>query len=607
MPDIIDHELYFFKLINYRSGDRWLRYITFLLSFLKYSAILFVLFLCWCTCFFLFSEAIPFSKDGTILTTEPKTSSAIVNHFWDWISLHGWGPNPQVAISILIPSLSFSFLLIRLLEQSICYYGAEKQLSLIRKVFYQNEFLKSQQSLLNNSNPIFDVDKLIANTGELLLIYTSKIQPTIIAIIIFTTAGLIANTALYLVFSGLFFLILAIQAILALKFRTLLQEQKTSFRVESTLFLKLYNAMSFSKAFGLSHIWLEKLSLASYNHLKTKLKINFYFNLEQYLGYFCFILCLGIFLLLSEIFISFEIANAPDLFVSGTIAFLTAFYSKFLIDCKTTMIENYSSTTDLFKKLEDKSGFSQNDNGSLIFPVFKTIHLDSISINNNLNDTLIKDLTLNIEKNSRIGFAGLQKEQRTAIGLLLSCSLTPDMGELRFDNTNARSLNINLIPKEITFVSERFEIMPDSFKNIICNYTQTPDWPRMLDAAKNTNIHAKLLAHPNCYELFYDPDNNSFDSVFQYLLGITRSVYLGAKTLILEEPIIIDPTQNQDMINSVYEKTLAGKTIVFLGGCEATLSSCDKIYLFENKRVIASGTHKALSQDYPGYHLVKNQ
>jgi len=350
MPDIIDHELYFFKLINYRSGDRWLRYITFLLSFLKYSAILFVLFLCWCTCFFLFSEAIPFSKDGTILTTEPKTSSAIVNHFWDWISLHGWGPNPQVAILILIPSLSFSFLLIRLLEQSICYYGAEKQLSLIRKVFYQNEFLKSQQSLLNNSNPIFDVDKLIANTGELLLIYTSKIQPTIIAIIIFTTAGLIANTALYLVFSGLFFLILAIQAILALKFRTLLQEQKTSFQVESTLFLKLYNAMSFSKAFGLSHIWLEKLSLASYNHLKTKLKINFFFNLEQYLGYFCFILCLGIFLLLSEIFISFKIANAPDLFVSGTIAFLTAFYSKFLIDCKTIMIENYSSTTDLFKK-----------------------------------------------------------------------------------------------------------------------------------------------------------------------------------------------------------------------------------------------------------------
>jgi ABC-type multidrug transport system fused ATPase/permease subunit len=271
------------------------------------------------------------------------------------------------------------------------------------------------------------------------------------------------------------------------------------------------------------------------------------------------------------------------------------------------MIENYSSTTDLFKKLEDKSGFSQNDNGSLIFPVFKTIHLDSISINNNLNDTLIKDLTLNIEKNSRIGFAGLQKEQRTAMGLLLSCSLTPDMGELRFDNTNARSLNINLIPKEITFVSERFEIMPDSFKNIICNYTKTPDWPRMLDAAKNTNIHAKLLAHPNCYELFYDPDNNSFDSVFQYLLGITRSVYLGAKTLILEEPIIIDPTQNQDLINSVYEKTLTGKTIVFLGGCEATLSSCDKIYLFENKRVIASGTHKTLSQDYPGYHLVKNQ
>lgn len=607
MPDIIDHELFFFKLINYRSTDRWLRYFTFLLSFLKYSAILFVLFLCWCTCFFLFSEAIPLVKDGSALKPGPRTSSAIVNHFWAWIKLHGWGPNPQVAISILIPSLSFSFLLIRLLEQSICFYGAEKQLSTIRKVFYQNDFLKSQISLLNNTGKISNINKLIEKTGELLLIYTSKIQPTIIAIVLFITAGLFANTALFLIFSGLFFLILAIQTIVANKIKLLLHEQKISSAVQSAWFLKLYNVMSFSKAFGLSHIWLKKLSLVSSNHLNTKLKTNLYINLEQYVGYFCFILCLGIFLVISEIFITYKISNAPDLFVSGMIAFFTAFYTKFLIDCKNIMAENYISTTDLFKKLEDKSGFAQQNEGSLAFPAFKTIHLDSVSIKNSQNELLVDNLSINIEKNTRIGFAGLQKEQRTALGLLLSCALTPDMGELRFDNTNSRSLNINLIPKEIAFVSECFEIMPDTFQNIICNYSQIPDWPRMLEAAKKTNIHTTLLSIPDSYEFYYDPDNISFDSVFQYLLGLTRAVYLDAKTLILEEPSIIDPTQSQDMINTVYEKTLPGKTIVFLGGSEATLSSCDRIYLFENKRIIASGTHKTLSEDYPGYHLAKNQ
>lgn len=607
MPDIIDHELFFFKLINYRSTDRWLRYFTFLLSFLKYSAILFVLFLCWCTCFFLFSEAIPFVKDGPPSTPGPKTSSAIVNHFWAWIKLHGWGPNPQIAISILIPSLSFSFLVIRLIEQSICFYGAEKQLSIIRKVFYQNDFLKSQISLLNNTGKISNINKLIEKTGELLLIYTSKIQPTIVAIVLFITAGLLSNTALFLIFSGLFFLILAIQTIVVNKIKLLLHEQKISSEAQTAWFLKLYNAMSFSKAFGLSHIWLKKLSLVSSNHLKTKLKTNLYLNLEQYVGYFCFILCLGIFLIISEIFITYKISSAPDLFASGTIAFFTAFYSKLLIDCKNIMAENYTSTTDLFKKLEDKSGFAQQNEGTLAFPGFKTIHLDSVSIKNNQNELLVDNLTINIEKNTRIGFAGLQKEQRTALGLLLSCALTPDVGEIRFDNTNSRSLNINLIPKEITFVSERFEIMPDTFQNIICNYSQTPDWPRMLEAAKKTNIHTPLISHPDSYEFYYNPDIISFDSVFQFLLGLTRAVYLDAKTLILEEPSVIDPTQSQDMINSVYEKTLTGKTIVFLGGSEATLSTCDKIYLFENKRIIASGTHKSLSQDYPGYHLVKNQ
>jgi ABC-type transport system involved in cytochrome bd biosynthesis fused ATPase/permease subunit len=74
----------------------------------------------------------------------------------------------------------------------------------------------------------------------------------------------------------------------------------------------------------------------------------------------------------------------------------------------------------------------------------------------------------------------------------------------------------------------------------------------------------------------------------------------------LEEPHNLDPTQNQDIINAVYEKALGGKTIVFLQGSEATLSICDKVYFFQNKRVIASGTHKTLSQDYPGYHLINN-
>ena len=180
------------------------------------------------------------------------------------------------------------------------------------------------------------------------------------------------------------------------------------------------------------------------------------------------------------------------------------------------------------------------------------------------------------------------------------------MGEIRFDNINARSLNINLIPKEITFVPELFQIMPETFQNIICNYSLNPDWPRMLEAAKITNIHADILTQPDSYNFFYDPEKNAIDSVFQFLLGITRAVYLDAKTLILEEPHNLDPTQNQDIITAVYEKALGGKTIIFLQGSEATLSICDKVYFFQNKRVIASGTHKTLSQDYPGYHLINN-
>ena len=545
-------------------------------------------------------------KDGTELNFGPKTSSAIVNHFWTWITLHGWGPNPQIAISILIPSFSLSFLFTRMLEQSICYYCAEKQLALIRNMYYQNDFLKSQIPLLNNKDKISNVNNLIARTGELLLIYTSKIQPTIIAIVLFITAGLIANTALFLIFSGLFFLILAIQIILANKINLFLQIQKRFSAVQSTWLLKLYDVMAFSKAFGLSHIWLNKLSLASRTHLNTKLRINLFVNLEQYLIYFCFIICLGIFLILSEIFIAYKISNAPDLFVSGTIAFLTAFYSKFLIDCKSIMEENYPSTTSLFKKLEDNSGFAQQSDGTLVFPAFKTIHLDSISIKNNLSELLFENLTVNIEKNTRVGFAGLNKEQRTALGLLLSCALTSDIGELRFDNTNARSININLIPKELAFVPEQFEIIPDTFQNIICNYSQTPDWSRMLEAAKKTNIHAALLNNLGSYDCCYDPENSSFDSLFQFLLGITRSVYLDAKTLILEEPSVLGSTHNHDLINAVYEKTLAGKTIVFLGGSESTFSICDRVYLFENKKLIASGTHKNLSQNFPGYHSVKN-
>ena len=605
MPEYLDQQQLFFKLLNFRSGAHWTRAFIFLISFLKYSTIVFVLALCWCLCFFLFTEDMHFISEKLNLSPSNFPGSALANYFWGWLSFHGWGPSPQTTTALLLPTLCFAFLLLRLLEQSACNYAAEHQISNIRKFFYQNEFLKLKLPILNRKDKMNDLEILLMKTGELLLLYKSKIQPTIVAIILFTLAGLATNTALFLIFSGTFLFIIAIQSVFAKKINAWILQEKNLARHESKNFASASKSISFSKALGLSHIWLEKLSHSTQDLLKARLKISFLNSLKQHLGYISFTLCLIIFLIQSGGLLSFEISTPPNLFTSGVLAFFAAFYTNFLLECELILKENLPTTTELFNRLENKNELTRQFEGWLDFPTFKTIHLDSICIKNTQDVLLFNNLTLSIEKNTKVGFAGLDKDQKIALGMLLSCALTPDSGEIRFDNTNARNLNNNLLPREITFVSDCFEPMPDSVQNIICNYSQNPDFPRMLEATKNTNIHTNLAGNPKKYELLYNPEENMFDGTFKFLLGLARSIYLNARVLVLEEPSTQELKQNQDRISSVYEKTLAGKTIIFLGGSENTFSICDKIYLFRDKEILAVGNHKTLSNDYPGYHLTQ--
>ncbi|GEM_PF-583356 len=614
MPDFNQNQQTFLKLLNFRSSKNLLRFLTLLFCSLKLSAILMVLFLSWSAAYFIFpqikstlTENNPILIENNLLSNlegyeNSNAPAALASHLWQWIVNPDWGLPPQATLIVLILITCFTFLVLRLLEQIFSWYNSELQLSKFRQVIYQNEFLKIQQQLIQQTSTISQTEELLAKTGEVLLAYDAKQQPAILAIILLTLIGIITKTALFMILCGLCFLIFGIQVFLNTHLIQKISNLKIASENDYYWQVNLYKVMPFSKGFGLAHTWLEKLSYYSKSYLSKRIAIAICTLLKQHCEYFAIISCIGFVTLLGWISIKYNFATGQDIFLSGSLSILVVFYFKTYLDCRQEINSGLPYVAQLFINIEDKNGFYQEESGTLKFSEYNTIYFDTVTIKNKYDSHLVKNLSLTIKRNEKIGFAGLNKEQKTALGLLISCALIPDEGELRFGNTNAKNLSPEQPPREVSFVPARFEIIADTLHKIISNYSDFPELTKIINAAKSTNIHSLIMSYKNEYNTFYDSADPSFNSLFQFLLGFARAIYLETKTLVIEEP---ESSVGDDLIQSAYHKTLSEKTVIFLGGSEITFSQCDRIYLFKNQHIVATGTHKSLLLQYPEYYLIK--
>lgn len=223
--------------------------------------------------------------------------------------------------------------------------------------------------------------------------------------------------------------------------------------------------------------------------------------------------------------------------------------------------------------------------------IFKNIHFAYP----NSSQNALNGITLEIPLNQTIGFVGPSGAGKSTMVELVLGLLTPQSGEVYLDNTKlehgTRSLQqeMSYVPQSI-FVSEgtileniAFGIPKDQINE-----------DKAKEALRLANLKEFVESLPNGICTHVGERGVKLSGGQRQRLGIARALYNQTKFLIFDEATSsLDGLTEHEIMEEI-ENLKGNRTIILIAHRLNTVKKCDKIFLFDEGKIIASGNYNDL-------------
>lgn len=211
----------------------------------------------------------------------------------------------------------------------------------------------------------------------------------------------------------------------------------------------------------------------------------------------------------------------------------------------------------------------------------------------------LSDVNLSIPAGKTVALVGMNGSGKTTLIKLLCGFYLPTRGEILYDGVPTHELGQSLICENISAVFQDFALYHLSAKENIAlgDIYQHPDKYHVQQAAQQAGIDEVLSKLPNGYNTIL---GNQFSDGEELSLGqwqklaIARAVYRDAPLLLLDEPSsALDAVSEHKILESL-KSWSRDKTTVIISHRLSSVEWVDRIYMFEEGRVVESGSHLEL-------------
>ncbi|EFK96136.1 ABC-type multidrug transport system, ATP binding permease protein, partial [sediment metagenome] len=219
----------------------------------------------------------------------------------------------------------------------------------------------------------------------------------------------------------------------------------------------------------------------------------------------------------------------------------------------------------------------------------------------------LRGLSIDIPVRSAIGLVGSTGSGKTtAIDVLLGL-LRPEAGALSVDGTPLSDGDIREWQRVIGYVPQQIFLSDETIEgNIAFGVpSKSIDRAAVERAARAADLHDFIVTElPDGYDTTVGERGVRLSGGQRQRIGIARALYREPDLLILDEATsALDNLTEQSVMKAV--RTLEGdKTIVLVAHRLSTVRTCDRIYMLNQGRVVASGTYDELIANSPEFRAL---
>ena len=242
-------------------------------------------------------------------------------------------------------------------------------------------------------------------------------------------------------------------------------------------------------------------------------------------------------------------------------------------------VEEQSINSQPVKPLELRDALTL-DNVSFIYP--------------GRHDPALQDISLKIERSSRVALVGPTGSGKSTLADLLMGLLEPTAGTIAVDDTALTRANRRAWQRGIAHVPQAIFLADASIaRNIAFGVAAADvDMERVARAAQTAQLDGFIASLPEGYDTSVGERGVRLSGGQRQRLGIARAVYKDAPLLVLDEATsALDDETEVAVIEALDRLGGEGRTIVIIAHRRSTIEHCDCVARLENGRLVEVGAY----------------
>ncbi len=240
--------------------------------------------------------------------------------------------------------------------------------------------------------------------------------------------------------------------------------------------------------------------------------------------------------------------------------------------------------------------------GELIPDPFESLKLKNVSFAYNEDKTtppILDGIDMEIKKGEKIAIVGYNGAGKTTLIKLFLRLYDPDNGEILYNGVNMKEYSVDDLRDRTAVVFQDFKLFVATIAENVVGGEYDPSMEEgVMKALEKSMFTSRLKTLPNGINTIiskeFDNEGMIFSGGEQQKIAIARAFYQDADLIIMDEPSsALDPDAEYQLNKSIAEYA-DNKTVIFISHRLSTTRNADRIYMFDNGRIVECGTHDEL-------------
>jgi ATP-binding cassette subfamily B protein len=231
------------------------------------------------------------------------------------------------------------------------------------------------------------------------------------------------------------------------------------------------------------------------------------------------------------------------------------------------------------------------------------IRFDRVSLRyNDHGSPALSDISFEVEAGKNIGITGRTGSGKSSLSNLLMRMYDPTEGKILVDGKSLQDVNLFDYRRSIGYVPQEVFLFSDTIANNILFGMDHAQQEKMIEAAKDADIHESIIGFPNGYETLLGERGINLSGGQKQRVAIARALSRDPKILVFDDCLSAVDTETEEKILQSLKKRTQGVTSFIISHRISSLKNCDRILFLHQGKIVESGTHEELIKRGGMYH-----